>query len=176
MTEPSEPVPHAGTSFTHRVVGAATLHAAAFEEIEHDRNATLQAAIVVFLASLSWSLGLRHFELSQLVADLITRFFQWVAWAAITWVVGTKIFQGTADLGELLRTLGFVHTPGLLYVLSAIPVLGYFVRVALALWIVVAAVIAIRQALDVTTAKALGIALAGLAVYVGLQVLRALVL
>lgn len=172
MTEAFEPVPHARTSFAHRVVGAATLHVPTYEEIEHDRGALLQAAIVVFLASLSWSFGVGHFDLPGILSELVTRYFQWFAWAAITWAIGTRIFEGTAEIGEMLRTLGFCFAPGLLYVLSAIPILGYFIRTAVFLWIGVAAVVAVRQALDVSTEKAIGTVLAGVVVYLILEFLR----
>ncbi len=174
MTQPSEPVPYARTSFTHRIVGAATLHVPTFEEIEHDRGANLQAVIVVLLVSLSSSFGLRHFGVSELLGDLTSRTFQWLLISAITWAVGTKIFEGTADFTEMVRVLGFVQAPGLLYLLGAIPILGSFVFLAVSVWVLIAGVIAIRQALDVTTGKALAIVLACAVVYAAAEVLRAL--
>jgi hypothetical protein len=172
MTEASEPVPYARTSFVHRMVGAATLHVPTYEEIEHDRSATLQAALVVFLAALASAFGSSRFDLLGVLDKLANAYFQWVAWAVITWAVGTKIFEGTADLGEMLRTLGFCFAPGLLYILGAIPILDYFIRTVIFLWIAVAAVVAVRQALDVSTEKALGTVLAGVAVYIILEFVR----
>ena len=172
MTEGLEPVPQARTSFVHRLVGAATLHVPTYEEIEHDKDATLQAALVILLVGLSSGFGTRHFDVSGLVSDVVARYFVWFVWAVITWAIGTKIFEGTADLGEMLRTLGFCFAPGLLYILGAIPILDYFIRTVIFLWIAVAAVVAVRQALDVSTEKALGTVLAGVAVYIILEFVR----
>lgn len=79
----------------------------------------------------------------------------------MTYFVGTRFFGGTADWGELLRTIGFAQSPGVLYVLGIIPILGGLVRFAVMIWILVAGVIAIRQALDFSTGKAVLTAVLG---------------
>ena len=65
------------------------------------------------------------------------------------------VLGGTATWGELLRTIGFAQTPGVLQVLGIIPVLGGLIRFAVAIWVLIAGIIAIRQALDVGTGKAI---------------------
>ena len=47
---------------------------------------------------------------------LISAFASWMLWAAIVWVVGVKLFRHSSSYEELLRTLGFVAAPQLLYV------------------------------------------------------------
>jgi hypothetical protein len=83
---------------------------------------------------------------------------------------------GTATWGELLRTIGFAQGPGLLYGLRAIPVLDAPVRAIVAAWKLVAVIVAIRQALDFGTGKAIATALLGFVVYVGLAILQAVLL
>jgi hypothetical protein len=173
VAEVLEPIPRPRTSFLHRAVGAATLQVEAFEEVEHDRRANGQAAALVLGVSLSYGLGRGHLAPVELLADVALRFAYWGFWAGLTWAIGTKIFEGTATPGELVRTLGFAQAPGLLYVFAGIPVLEWFVELGVLVWIVVAAVVAIRQALDVTTARAVAIGLAGAAVYAVLLVARA---
>ena len=65
-----------------------------------------------------------------------------------------RLFRGTADWGELLRTVGFAQAPGVLYALGIIPLLGGLVRLVVAIWVAIAGVIAVRQALDISTGKA----------------------
>ena len=78
----------------------------------------------------------------------------WLIWAGVTYLIGAKLLGGTATWGELVRTLGFAQAPGVLSVLGIIPVVGGVVRFAVTIWILIAGVIAIRQALDVSTEKA----------------------
>jgi hypothetical protein len=82
-------------------------------------------------------------------------------WAGITYAIGTWLFKGTATWGELLRTLGFAQTPGVLVLLAIVPLLGWMVLPIVAIWMLIAGVVAIRQALDVSTGKAVFTALLG---------------
>ena len=76
---------------------------------------------------------------------------------AIVWAVGVKIFEHTSSFDELLRTLGFAWAPQLLLVLGILPLgpLAALVWTAVLVLVLAAFVIAARQALDVTTGRAL---------------------
>ncbi|MBC7789521.1 MAG: YIP1 family protein [Anaerolineae bacterium] len=141
-------------SITDRMRGAAMLDVATYEEVEADTTATGQAAIVVGIVAVCAAIGGVRGGASGAIAGVLGAFFSWMIWAGVTFVVGEKMFGGTATWGELLRTLGFAQAPGVLYLLGIIPVLGTMVQFAVAIWIMVAGVIAIRQALDFTTGKA----------------------
>ncbi|MEO5740731.1 MAG: hypothetical protein ABIS29_09075, partial [Vicinamibacterales bacterium] len=56
--------------------------------------------------------------------------------------------QTQTDVGELLRTIGFAASPGILRILGVVPVIGGTIYVISTVWMLVAMVIAIRQALD----------------------------
>jgi len=75
--------------------------------------------------------------------------------------VGTTIFGGTGTPGELLRTLGFAGSPAVLHIFSFVPVLGGIINFFVAIWLLVAAIVAIRQALDFSTGRAVGTAIVG---------------
>lgn len=64
-------------------------------------------------------------------------------------------------MGELLRTIGFAQTPGVFGALALLPIVGGVVRFVLAIWVLIAGIIAIRQALDFGTGKAILTALLG---------------
>ena len=82
-----------------------------------------------------------------------------------TYLIGTRLLpepQTRADVGELMRTLGFAQSPGLVRILGVIPVLGPLVLIVVSIWMLVAMVIAVRQALDYTnTLRAVGVCLVG---------------
>lgn len=148
-------------SIVDRMRGAAMLDVATYEEVENDLNATGQAAIVVVLAAVAAGIGSYRFGPMHMIGGIVSGLLGWASWAAITHFIGTRFFGGTSTWGELLRTLGFAQSPGVLLVLCIIPGLGPIIGLLVMLWLLVAGVIAIRQALDVDTGKAVMIALCG---------------
>jgi hypothetical protein len=148
-------------SIVDRMRGAAMLDVATYEEVEADTSATGQAAIVVAIAAVCSAIGASGLGGPSIVGTLIGALLSWVLWAGLTYVIGDKVFGGTATWGELLRTLGFAQAPRVLLVLGIIPVFGVLVWIVVAIWVLVAGIIAIRQALDFSTQKALLTALIG---------------
>ena len=138
-------------NFQERVIGVMRLQSATFEEVEHDASATAQAAIVVLAATiaplLSWyGAGVRLF-LGSIAAALVA----WLFSAVVLFLIGTRLLPGrntSADVGELLRTVGFAQAPGIFGVLGVLPYFGWLVSLAVVLWVVAATVVAVRQALD----------------------------
>ena len=156
------------TSFTNRILLAAKLNPAVYEEVEADRTATGQAMAVVVLASLAAGIGSLQqigVGIGGLLMGTLTALLGWAAWAAIIYLVGTRLLpepQTKADYGELLRTIGFASAPGLIRILGVVPGLMGIVFLAAGIWMLVATVIAVRQALDYhSTARAVGVCLIG---------------
>jgi hypothetical protein len=85
---------------------------------------------------------------------VVSAFLGWGITAGLAYFVGTRFFGGTADWGELLRTLGFAQAPRVLNVLGIIPLIGPLVMLVVWVWVLATQVVAIRQALDVDTGKA----------------------
>lgn len=148
-------------SLLRRMKGAAMLDVGVYEEVEADESATTQAAIVVAIVAVAGAIGGAGEGGAGIIGGVIAAIVGWLLWAGITYLIGDKLFGGTATWGELLRTIGFAQAPGVLYVLAIIPILGWVVRVVVALWVLVAGIIAIRQALDFSTGKAVLTALLG---------------
>ena len=147
-------------SFIERMIGAAMLDVSVYEEVEHDQTATAQAAGVVAIVAVcaaigSWGSGDAKGPIGAIIGALLG----WVIMAALTYVIGTKVFGGTADMGEMLRTLGFSRAPGVIAAIGFIPILGWIALLAASLWQLVTAVVAIRQALDFDTGKAVATAI-----------------
>jgi hypothetical protein len=138
-------------SFVERVVGAARLDARTYEEIEADPTALGQSMAVVAASALAAGVGSLGSGATGVVAAVVGGIVGWFLWAVVTWLVGTQLLpeSGTsADLGQMLRTIGFSAAPGLLNVLGIIPVLGLLVWFVAAVWQLAAMVVAVRQALD----------------------------
>jgi len=150
---------------------AALLDADTYEEVEADHQSIGQATLVVALASTSFGLGTAIQSASAGIAGVQLAFqiaisallppVFWFGGSAFAFMTGASFFRGPeteTDFAEVLRTTGFAFTPGLLLVFSCLPpaTLGLGIYFLASLWIVVAGVVAIRQALDFTTARAVG--------------------
>ena len=149
-------------SFTERMIGAATLNIQTYEEVEHDQDATGQAAGVVALVAVASAIGSWGTTgTTGVVTAVVGSFVGWLIWSAITLFIGTKVFDGTADMGEMLRTLGFAQSIGVLKFIGFIPLLGWIASLVAGIWMLVCGVVAVRQALDFTTGKAIGTVILG---------------
>lgn len=153
-------------SFTDRMIRAAKLDVALYEEVEADKGAMGQAMGVVILSSVAAGVGTINVTgISGLILGTIVALLGWFIWAFLTYYIGTRLLpepQTKADYGELLRTIGFSSSPGILRVLAIIPALGAIVNLIIGIWMLVAMIIAVRQALDYdSTWRAVGVCLIG---------------
>ncbi|MGH9777697.1 MAG: YIP1 family protein [Candidatus Acidiferrales bacterium] len=147
-------------SFVDRVIGAATLKVAIYEDIEADKGATVQALAIVVLSSLAvgfaqavgwFFIGGIFSSIVALVGYTILAVAGWFVWTLVTFIVGTKILpepETSSNMGELVRTVGFAQVPGMLRVVTIIPILGWLIGLVVWVWMLAAFVIAARQALD----------------------------
>lgn len=153
-------------SFTDRVVRAARLDPRLYEEIEADPTALGQAMLVVVLSSLAAGVGsMPGRGPGSILVGMLTALVGWYVWAYLTYLVGTKVLpepQTRADHGQLLRCVGFSSAPGLIRVLGVLPGFAGIVFLVASVWMLVAMVVAVRQALDYTsTLRAVGVCLIG---------------
>lgn len=161
----------ASASLTDRMLRAARLDVRLYEEVEADVGATRQALWVVIIAAVADGLGTAlggallgrggPSILGGLVVGAAGAVVGWIVWSYVTYWIGTRLFAGRATPGELLRTIGFAQSPRILNGVSFVPVLGGLVQLAVVFWLLVASIVAIRQALDVSTGKAIATAVVG---------------
>lgn len=154
------------SSFTDRMIRAAKLEPALYEEVEADKGALGQAMAVVVISSLAAGIGAISIHgLGGLIIGTVTALIGWYVWAFLTFLIGTKLLpepQTRSDHGELLRTIGFSSSPGIIRILGIIPALREVVFLAAGIWMLAAMVIGVRQALDYTsTLRALGVCVIG---------------
>jgi len=168
------------SSFVERVVGAAKLDVNTYEEVEADTSALGQAMAVVVMASVAAGIGsLRDGGFMGLLMATIGALIGWFIWAGLTYLIGTKLLpepQTEADMGEMLRTIGFASSPGLLRVLGILPFVGPLVWLITSIWMLLTFVVAVRQALDYeSTGRAVAVCLIGFVVNLAIGFALALV-
>ena len=152
--------------FTDRIIRASKLDVNLYEEVEADKSALTQSMGVVILSSLAAGLGsVTSGGPTGVVMGTISALIGWLIWSYLTYIMGTKLVptpETKADYGELLRTIGFSSSPGLIRILGIIPGLRGIVFMVAGIWMLVAMVIAVRQALDYqSTFRAVGVCLIG---------------
>jgi hypothetical protein len=146
-----------------RMVRASRLEPELYEEVEADSTLNQEALMVVIIVSVAAGIGGLIAGLIAgdagaailgLVVGVVLGVVNYYIWAYVTYFVGTNLFNGTATVGEMLRTLGFASAPRILGLLVFIPCVGPLISLVGAIWSLVAGVIAVRQALDFDTGKA----------------------
>ena len=91
---------------------------------------------------------------------LILCFFKWFS-TFLIWKLFPEPSTKT-DHGELLRTIGFSSAPGLIRVFGFTPELMTVIFIGSGMWMLVAMIIAVRQALDYqSTWRAVGVVVIG---------------
>lgn len=150
-----------------RILRAIRLDWTVFREIAEDQNALTEAAIIV--AVVSFLSGIGTF-IGALIADnsFGTAFLgflstwlidgillHWIVWAVLTYFVGTMFFQGKTDIPEMLRVLGYANAPKLLGIFGFIPCVGWLIALAGGILALIAGVIAVREAMEFDTTKAI---------------------
>jgi len=134
---------------------AARLDIDLYEEADATPAAQGEALLIVLLSSIAAGIGtLATGGVPGLIIGTIGALFGWYIWAYLTYLIGTRVLpepQTEADLGQLLRTTGFASAPGMIRVLGIVPLLQRLVFAVAAVWMLVAMIVAVRQALDYTT-------------------------
>jgi len=162
-----------------RIIGVFKLNSQTFEEIEHNTSLTLPAALIVLIVALISGLGNGLFNglrsgdktfVGGFISSLVGVILGWLIWSVVTWFVGTRLFKGQADIGEMLRVIGFAYSP---MVLSIIPCIGGIIGL---LWALAAGFIAVRQGLDLDNTKAFLTVVVGAVLYIILTVVLNLII
>jgi hypothetical protein len=89
-------------------------------------------------------------------------FFGWAFYAWVAYIIGVKLFPGPqtkSNWGEIARTLGYANTARFLIVFELIPGLSALTRTVVGIWVLVSTIIALRAALDCSTARAVVVAI-----------------
>lgn len=161
------------STFLLRVGGAMALLPYTYEDVERDQSALPQALLVVFLSSLATGAAYyADFGPTGLLVGVLLAILAWAGWSWLAYHIGVRWLpepSTQADWGELLRVTGFATAPALLRAAALIPEVGRPVFLLTWVWMAVAFVIAVRQALDYTsTWRAIAVCLLGALIYVAI--------
>ena len=152
-----------------------------YREVQHDEQATTEAAAIVVVASLLAALG-AGFGAPRFFAGFVVEFLAgillyWLLWSWITTLVGSRVFGSHATCLEVARPLGYANGARALGILSA---LGCIVGslAGLVAWVLslVMGIVAVRETMELSTERAVITALAGWVVVALARMALALIL
>jgi hypothetical protein len=157
-------------TFPARMLRAALLQPRLYEEVEADAGANHQAFAVVLLSGVAVGVGgIANSGAQGIVWQALVAVIGWWIWAYATYFIGTKLLptaETHADIGQLLRTIGFSGAPGIVRIAMVVPVLAFPAFVVGTLWELLAMVVAVRQALDYhSTLRAIAVCAIGFPLY-----------
>ena len=143
-------------------VRASMLDVDLYNRAEDDTSLNTQAAIVVVVANGLAGIGSAIAAESTSARDIGIAMFLgvvsgvvgWLVWAAVANLVGTRMFKGTSDFGEMRRVIGFAYAP---LAIGVIPWLGFIG----AAWVLLAGVVAIREGMDFSTKRSIATMIIG---------------
>lgn len=146
-----------------RMVRATKGEVALYEEVEESTALTQEAYTIVGIVAATNALGALVGALIAgtnpifpAIGQALSVVIGYVIWSYLTFFIGTRVFNGTATPGEMMRAIGYAQTPRILAgLLLLIPGLGACLAIVPALWSLYLGFVAVRQALDVDDQKAL---------------------
>lgn len=169
-----------GGSLIDRMIGVIRLDPQTYRDIEHDTNATPQALVVVVIAVIATAIGaLGGNDDGSIIGQALLAIVNWIVFSVVAFFVGSTFFstaQTEVSLGQVLRLVGFAQAPKIIGALAFIPILGWIAGLVAAIWFLVAAVFALREAFDFQTDRAVGTAVVSIVVMLVVGLLIGLVL
>jgi hypothetical protein len=157
-------------SLTDRIMRAAKLEVRLYQQAKAHKKAMDHAIRIVILAGLAAGVGsMADRGFGAMLFGSIAALLGWCVWALSAYLIGTKLLpepRTKADMVEFARTVGFAASPGLAHVLGIIPPLAATILFVTAMWMLVAMVIAVKEALNyMSTARAVGVCITGWIIY-----------
>jgi hypothetical protein len=153
------------TTALKRMIGAARLNVQVYEDVEANSATTGTAMLIVVAASVAGAIGAGVINPAGIVGVTVGAIATWMVWVGLTYLIGTRILPESATqatIGQLLRTTGFSASPGILRIFGFVPVFGWLIFLTVTIWMLLAFVVAVRQALDYTgTGRAVAVCILG---------------
>ena len=157
--------------FWKTLTNALRLKADFYENVRNTPRNHRLALTIVLLAAISHTLGSAVILLINratvpvffvaLSFDSLSIVVGYYFWTFTIWKAGQWLKPIDPSYGDLLSPIGFAYAPQVLNFLTLIPLLGRPIQFVLAVWSLLAVIVAVRQALDIRTRQAAFICLVG---------------
>lgn len=153
------------------IIKALSLQAEFYENACNNSSARRIALTIVTLAALSHTLGsavilaIKRVSFPYLLPSLIVNFLSVLAgyyvWTWVIWKLGQWLKPIDPTYRDLSIPIGFAYAPQTVNFLTLIPLLGQPIQLILAVWSLLAVIVAVRQGLDLSTLRSAIICIIG---------------
>ena len=147
--------------FINRIYRSIKIEPQLFDEVQKDKKATIQAAIVVVLSSAAAGVGAIQLGATNFFIAPLLSLISWVVWAYIVYFVGVKLFpekNTETTHSALLRSIGFSSAPGIIRIFAFNSDLMTVTFIGSAFWMLACMVVAVKQTMNYLSLwKAFGI-------------------
>ncbi|MBE9192117.1 YIP1 family protein [Gloeocapsopsis crepidinum LEGE 06123] len=150
---------------------ALTLDAHFYEDAPNTRKTRRVAKTIVIVAAISYALGNAFILLINrvnttnfvfaLILNVVSVILGYYFWTFTIWKIGDRFKPRHVTYQELLVPIGFAYAPQVFNFLTLIPLLGIPIQLVLAVWSLLAVIVAVRQGLDISNVWAAVICLIG---------------
>ena len=137
----------------------------------------MQSVIVVLAVTAAGgfaAMGVGLVGVAGFVTGAIMMLGGWLLWVSLIATIGTTALaepQTRSSARELLRTMGFAAAPGVFLAFAAMRAVAPLVIAVVSIWMIAAAVVAVRQALDYrSTGRAIAVCALSWALSAGLLI------
>jgi hypothetical protein len=149
-------------SIIENSVRAAMLDVDFYNRAEVDTSLNTQAAVVVVVANGLAGAGAAFATGTTSVREIgiaiafgvLSGVVGWLVWSVVANVVGTRVFKGTSDFGQMRRVIGFAYAPLAIGIVPWLGIIG-------AVWALLAAEIAISERMEFSTKRSLATMIIG---------------
>jgi len=152
------------TGIWQTIRAALALNAELYENAQNTLKTHRLAFTIVLLAALSHAIGslvilllTRTTPIASVLAlclDILSVIVSYYVWTFTIWKIGRWLKSDSPSYRALLSPIGFAYAPQALNFLTLIPLLGRPLELILAVWTLLAVIVAVRQALDIRTRQA----------------------
>jgi len=117
-----------------------------YETVRNDASFSVQAAAIVLITAIiagtgGW-LGEAEGSVRGLVQEVGNGVIGWLVWSTVTLIVGTRLFDGSSDFGQMARVMGFATAPRAPFIFGTIGTIIGGLRM------MAAGFVAVRKGLD----------------------------
>ena len=133
------------------MIGASRLDVNVYEQVEADRLGSVEAVLIVLIASVAAALGSGITDFPGIAGATLALMASWMVWVGLAFVIGTRVLPAPGThhtMGDMLRATGLSASPGILRIFGMIPTIGWFILLAVTVWMLCTFVLAVRQSLD----------------------------
>jgi hypothetical protein len=150
------------------MVKAARFNAETFRELRDDLSATAQSVSIIVIVGLCYGAGLGLFGffvvgvssleiLTITLISLTASILIALVWSVTSLLIVRKLFRRSIGYWSFARPFFFAWTPGLLFILMSapIPIVFEIVRATGTVWIGIASVFAVKNAVGISTQQSM---------------------